>query len=504
MTLAGSLSILETSGLIQPAGTDPEIAYQFRHALIQDAAYESLLRQERRRLHLAVGETLERLHTDRRAEIAGELALHFEKAEEDQRAFTYLVLAGKHALSRFAVREARAFLERAERYLPKESSDPEVLRRQVETRLLLVEAGFLFIPFDQDLALIEAVLPVAERLADQRLLAQVQYWIARIRYGRGDPSTSPEFQQSLHQAIQIGQKLNEDSVRALPIAIIGQHAVQVSDYPRGISALEEAIPLLVKHGHLAEAAVNAGVLAIAYGVTGEFARAEEFGRRALDWAEQSGDPNAKVDAELFVGRVHSERGRHDEGLALMRNGVAVAEQIGNLHCAAVGNFYLAGHYLRSGRPDLALPSLERGIELGQYCNIGPSVKLGHALRRVARLEPGNAAEATAAWESAFTAAREMRDSLTIGQLYHQRANMLAMAPLGWEMARSDYEASEKTFEEIGARPYLANVLRDYGLALRARGQNQLADQKLQKAAEIFETLALRNEATAIREAIGKT
>ncbi|MGH2398635.1 MAG: hypothetical protein ACRDFA_00270 [bacterium] len=64
-------------------------------------------------------------------------------------------------------------------------------------------------------------------------------------------------------------------------------------------------------------------------------------------------------------------------VGIMRNGVAVAEQIGNTLCAAIGNFYLAEHYLRSGRPDLALPSLERGIELGQYCNIGlgPSFRL---------------------------------------------------------------------------------------------------------------------------------
>src|SRR5690348_2967939 len=69
------INVLETSGLIRLAAIQPELEYLFRHVLVQDAAYESLLKQERRRLHLAVAEALEALYPDRRNELTPMLAL---------------------------------------------------------------------------------------------------------------------------------------------------------------------------------------------------------------------------------------------------------------------------------------------------------------------------------------------------------------------------------------------------------------------------------------------
>ncbi len=62
MTLVSQLTTLEFAGLIRLAQVQPELEYVFRHALVQEAAYASLLRQDRRDLHRAVGETLERLY----------------------------------------------------------------------------------------------------------------------------------------------------------------------------------------------------------------------------------------------------------------------------------------------------------------------------------------------------------------------------------------------------------------------------------------------------------
>ncbi len=58
MSLRTRLSALEASGLIRLAQVEPEIEYLFRHALVQDAAYASLLKADRRILHRTVGEAL--------------------------------------------------------------------------------------------------------------------------------------------------------------------------------------------------------------------------------------------------------------------------------------------------------------------------------------------------------------------------------------------------------------------------------------------------------------
>ena len=54
MTLFSDLGTLETAGLIRVAKVEPDLEYLFRHALVQDTAYASLLESDRKRLHLAV------------------------------------------------------------------------------------------------------------------------------------------------------------------------------------------------------------------------------------------------------------------------------------------------------------------------------------------------------------------------------------------------------------------------------------------------------------------
>jgi predicted ATPase len=93
------LGELEQASLIRLADSLPELAYVFRHALIHDSAYESLVRADRRRVHLLTGEALEALYAgrDRPAELAPQLARHFEEAGDDARALRYYTLAGDAA-----------------------------------------------------------------------------------------------------------------------------------------------------------------------------------------------------------------------------------------------------------------------------------------------------------------------------------------------------------------------------------------------------------------------
>src|SRR5688500_18237766 len=107
------LDALEAKGLIRLATFQPELEYLFRHALVQDTAYGSLLKQERRALHLLVGAALEDLYPDRRGDLAAVLAMHFEQAGETDRAIRYLAEAARFAYDRFAIVEAYDLYSRA-------------------------------------------------------------------------------------------------------------------------------------------------------------------------------------------------------------------------------------------------------------------------------------------------------------------------------------------------------------------------------------------------------
>src|SRR6266545_7243992 len=100
--LEGLLQELKALEIIYEQGLLPEPAYIFKHAVIQDVAYNSLLRERRRELHRAVGGAIEELYPDRLADHYQELAHHFVNGENWPKAFEYLVRTGDRAKDAFA------------------------------------------------------------------------------------------------------------------------------------------------------------------------------------------------------------------------------------------------------------------------------------------------------------------------------------------------------------------------------------------------------------------
>src|SRR5262245_44303504 len=111
--LEGLLTKLQTLELIYRQGLLPEPAYVFKHAMIQDVAYNSLLLRQRRALHRAVGVAIEELYPERLAEHYEELAHHFTQGEVWEKAMAYSTLAGDRAAEAFANAEARTHYTRA-------------------------------------------------------------------------------------------------------------------------------------------------------------------------------------------------------------------------------------------------------------------------------------------------------------------------------------------------------------------------------------------------------
>lgn len=113
MPLATHLTTLQSSGLIRPALAEPDLEYLFRHSLVQEAAYGSLLKADRRSLHQLVGHCLEQLYPDHLTELAPVLAHHFAEAGDEGRALDYFIRAGEAAASVYANAEAVVHYTRA-------------------------------------------------------------------------------------------------------------------------------------------------------------------------------------------------------------------------------------------------------------------------------------------------------------------------------------------------------------------------------------------------------
>ncbi len=104
---------LQRVDLVHEKARLPELEYIFKHALTQEAAYNSLLHERRKVFHEKVGEALEELFPDRVDEFSGLMAYHFEEAGAHEKALDYLQRAGDQARLAYAHQEAIDFYERA-------------------------------------------------------------------------------------------------------------------------------------------------------------------------------------------------------------------------------------------------------------------------------------------------------------------------------------------------------------------------------------------------------
>ena len=109
--LRTALDQLGDAGLLFCRGTAPHASYLFKHALVQDAAYSTLLRGRRQELHARVAAALEEHFADlveRQPEL---LAHHLTAAGDTERAVDQWLKAGRHTAARLAYLEAIAHFE---------------------------------------------------------------------------------------------------------------------------------------------------------------------------------------------------------------------------------------------------------------------------------------------------------------------------------------------------------------------------------------------------------
>ncbi len=101
-----ALHELQRLGLLRQSRRWPQPEYRFRHALIQETAYRTLLGEQRTRLHRRAAEWLEDRYAGREAEVLGLLAYHWLRAEDETKAAGYLLRAGDKARLEYALDEA--------------------------------------------------------------------------------------------------------------------------------------------------------------------------------------------------------------------------------------------------------------------------------------------------------------------------------------------------------------------------------------------------------------
>lgn len=487
MTARAELGTLEASGLIEIAALQPELEYLFRHALVQEAAYSSLLKQDRRTLHRAAAETILSLHPDRERELAAVVAMHFELSGDVTRAARYLVTAGEHALERFANKEAAAFFTRA--FALADASEVDLrLRAAVGS----AKAGWTYNESGTDIERLELALGAAGR-ADQRLVTEAYFWVAFLRRQRGEvPESSQSLREALDRGAQSGVALGDPKAAALPRAFMGSYMAFTGHLREGAREMREALEAVEVGADPLSSAMVADFLAMTYARLGEFANAEEMLERSRNLAGH-GDDIARVDVMIAGSGIHLERGELDEALAQSMQCATRSEELGAFACVVVSSVMYGAASLANQDAPAAKQPLERGIELCKVTNMAPMRTLTQGLLGSVRAQLGDLPGGVAGWDSALAAARAMHDRFGEAQTLWGRARSYARQPVpDWAAALADLNRAIELFEAMETRPALARAMHDRADALRALGHAGEAGEVERISIELGRQLGLKD------------
>ena len=136
--LESAIERLIAAGLLFRQGMAPHATYVFKHALVQDAAYGTLLRKQRRALHAQIAEALERLFADVAERQPELLAHHYTEADLIEKAAVLWGKAGQRSLERSALVEAAEQLGRALAQIATLPSTPALRREEIKLQVALI------------------------------------------------------------------------------------------------------------------------------------------------------------------------------------------------------------------------------------------------------------------------------------------------------------------------------------------------------------------------------
>jgi class 3 adenylate cyclase/predicted ATPase len=138
--LNSALQRLIGAGLLFRQGVPPHAIYLFKHALVQDAAYGTLLREPRRALHARIAEILESQFADIAERQPELLARHFTEAGLIEKAAGFWGKAGQRSLARSALIEAAQQLARALAQIATLSGAPALRREEIKLQVALINS----------------------------------------------------------------------------------------------------------------------------------------------------------------------------------------------------------------------------------------------------------------------------------------------------------------------------------------------------------------------------
>ncbi len=499
--------------------------FRFKHALVQDAVYDTLLTSQREALHEQVGQAIEENYSDHLAEVADVLAYHYGRTPRAEKAVRYMALAGEKSLTVYSLEEAelrfRQTLELIEK-VPGCADDAFL----VDVLLDIARVYYFRFDFAGLLRLGESYLARVEALGDKRRLSR---FLFEIGYAHVFAARADTGRPILERALALGEETGDEA--AMAYAKLGlmwdrlywsdpgdeRRRVQreIGEWIVGVAGRAGDVWLASK------ALLCLSLDSIAWGRPGE---ARRFALRLLDLSRETGDPrprNMGLWALAWNSAFHLEHQEAvDNANESLRIALSPVDRLAANDAKGVGLIMLG----RVEEGHAILRDLSRDIAAGGFLMIATITDLPYGL---AQVMAGDIAKGIH-WieettrqcvERGQVAARAFGE-LYLGLIHLEMAIagdrpplvvilrnlgfILRTAPFAAARARRHLEAAEREYRRLDIPSHLAFVL--YNLALldsaKKRADDALARLTEARAiAESVEATALAKKIDAARDAL---
>jgi class 3 adenylate cyclase/tetratricopeptide (TPR) repeat protein len=477
------LAELKELEIIYELGLAPEPAYIFKHALIQDVAYQSLLKDRRRELHRAVGRAIEEIYADRLAEHAEELAHHFQNGGDWEKAFTYLVRSGDRAKAAYANQAALDFyaraLEASTRVAP-----PPAPTRIMDVHHRRGEALRLLARYADSIAAFELMREVARSAGDRVREGEALVEISYSQFLTFNNEGIAQCRRFAQEALTIGRETGDQHVVARSLCYLGLAAQADGDPAQGDRLFEESLGIARTSGLADTVAVNLTWLGAHANWRGEFARAIETSREAAAAAREVSDGLSDMISGAFLCLSQIGLGHYVEALATIDDGLAKARDRNNSFIMGrltntlgwlyqeIGDFRRATEYNREAA-EIGRGAKNANVEVSSLINLSlDELNLGDPRRALALMD-----ETKERVEKYAFGAHRWRWSLHLSA-YLSEALIVAGDPAG------ALEHADKTLRQArgtGSLKYEAKALALRGQILLEAGQRDDARGALAEA-----------------------
>jgi predicted ATPase len=370
-----ALDRLVDAGLLFRHGVSLQTSYLFKHALVQDAAYGTLLREPRRALHARIADILESQFTDIAETQPELLARHCTEAGLIEKAAGLWGKAGQRSLERSALVEAAAQFERALKQTATLPATPALRRQQIKLQVALITPlihvkGYASpktkAAVERARLLIEQAEALGEPPEDPLLLFSVLYgfWAANYVAFNGDVT-----HELAAQFLALAEKQGATVPLMIGHRLMGTTLLHTGDIVEARAHLDHAIALYDPAAHRPLATrfgqdVKVVILcsrALALWLLGYSEAALVEANETLKIAREIGQAATLMYALLITSLTRIQRGNYAEANPQLDEVVALAHEKGTFFWKTLGMMYQGWLLALTGKAADAVHMISSGL-----------------------------------------------------------------------------------------------------------------------------------------------